>query len=311
MAMKAFYFPHDFNAGNDNKIAMMRFKYGNEGYGLYWLLIEMLYTLPEHKYSISGELGWESLSMQLHNTKINLKEFIEDCCGLFVDKQGSLFSFDGNYFWSDSLFRRMNKINAISEKRKNAIKKRWENANNADDTNVCKNDTNVCEIDTNVLKKQTNGYNCIEKPYKKIQNDTNKNKIKENKIKYKDKNKEKKEKREKEIADIQTEFEVYWKTEPIKSDKRRTEKNINKLIKDKKISIKELITYRQRYLEHAKKRTDKQYWKHPANFFGHDGTWEDWTEENNGNEEVNGYEKNFSELEIDEQFRVMFPDYGH
>jgi len=115
----------------------------------------------------------------------------------------------------------------------------------------------------------------------------------------------------KKLVDIQTEFEAYWKTEPIKSDKRRTEKNINKLIKDKKINIKELITYRQRYLEHAKRRTDKQYWKHPANFFGQDGTWEDWTEENNSNEEVNGYGKNFSELEIDEQFRAMYPDYGH
>ena len=118
--MSVNYFPHDTNAGSDNKIAMMRFKYGNEGYGLYWLLVEMLYLLPDHRYPISSDLSWESLSMQLHS-KINIKEFIVDSVELFVDDAGSLFSFDGCFFWSDEVYNRVEKISDISAKRKEAI----------------------------------------------------------------------------------------------------------------------------------------------------------------------------------------------
>jgi len=72
------------------------------------------------------------------------------------------------------------------------------------------------------------------------------------------------------------EFEKYWDKEPVKSDKKRTYKNILKLIKENKIEIESLISYRFKYLDSIKNKTDPQYWKHPANFFGQDGTWEDW-----------------------------------
>jgi hypothetical protein len=38
----AYYFSHDTNARNDPKIAAMRQSYGVEGYGLYWIVVEML-----------------------------------------------------------------------------------------------------------------------------------------------------------------------------------------------------------------------------------------------------------------------------
>jgi len=160
------YFPHDTNAGSDNKIAMMRFKYGNEGYGLYWLLVEMLYLLPDHRYPISSDLSWESLSMQLHS-KINIKEFIIDCVELFVDDAGSLFSFDGCFFWSEEVYNRVEKISDISAKRKEAIKKRWEKKKDTNviqmkyncNTNVCKNDTIVIQNDTNINKNKKENIN--------------------------------------------------------------------------------------------------------------------------------------------------------
>jgi len=164
--MSVNYFPHDTNAGSDNKIAMMRFKYGNEGYGLYWLLIEMLYLLPDHRYPISNDLSWESLAMQLHS-KINIKDFIIDGVELFVDDTGSLFSFDGCFFWSEEVYNRVEKISDISAKRKEAVKKRWNKKNDTNviqmkyncNTNVCENDTIVIQNDTNINKNKKENIN--------------------------------------------------------------------------------------------------------------------------------------------------------
>ena len=43
MKKDTLYFPHDYNAASDEKIEELLFKLGNEGYGIYWRIIEMLY----------------------------------------------------------------------------------------------------------------------------------------------------------------------------------------------------------------------------------------------------------------------------
>ena len=43
MKKDTFYFPHDYNAASDEKIEELLFKLSNEGYGIYWRIIEMLY----------------------------------------------------------------------------------------------------------------------------------------------------------------------------------------------------------------------------------------------------------------------------
>ena len=43
MANEAYYFSHDSNARNDEKVLMLRAKHGWEGYGLYWALVEMMF----------------------------------------------------------------------------------------------------------------------------------------------------------------------------------------------------------------------------------------------------------------------------
>lgn len=52
MAKDAYYFPHDSNARNDEKIISIRMKYGAEGYGLYWLLIESCASSLNFKVSV-------------------------------------------------------------------------------------------------------------------------------------------------------------------------------------------------------------------------------------------------------------------
>jgi len=42
MKKDAYYFSHDSNARHDPNICEMRLNYGMEGYGLYWVMIEMM-----------------------------------------------------------------------------------------------------------------------------------------------------------------------------------------------------------------------------------------------------------------------------
>ena len=39
---ESFYFSHDYNARNDQKILMLRGKFGNEGYALFFYILETM-----------------------------------------------------------------------------------------------------------------------------------------------------------------------------------------------------------------------------------------------------------------------------
>jgi len=49
----AYYFPHDSNAKDDPKCVMLIEQLGLEGYGIYWVLVEMLRDQPEYRYPMS------------------------------------------------------------------------------------------------------------------------------------------------------------------------------------------------------------------------------------------------------------------
>lgn len=44
----AYFFSHDCNARNDPKILALRSVYGAEGYGVYFMLVEILREQPEY-----------------------------------------------------------------------------------------------------------------------------------------------------------------------------------------------------------------------------------------------------------------------
>ena len=98
----AFYFPHDSNARRDNKILAMTSVYGNEGYGIYWKIIEVLREQPDYKYPISGKFAIRSLAADFQYDPQKLESFVLDCCAEFVDDHSSLLSMDDNYLWSAS-----------------------------------------------------------------------------------------------------------------------------------------------------------------------------------------------------------------
>ncbi len=95
-AKDAFYFPHDSNAKDDPKIVMLMEQLGLEGYGIFWVLIEVLRDQPEYRYPMA-------LTSALARRFCTTKEKVE-----IVITGYSLFEVDGdNFFLSPSLCRRM------------------------------------------------------------------------------------------------------------------------------------------------------------------------------------------------------------
>ena len=166
-----YYFSHDSNALSDPKILSMRCDYGLEGYGLYWAIIEMLRNETTYKLSLD-RTAYRAIQMQTH-TEINIEQYIADCINEYKESsQGNgLFNSDGTYFWSESLLRRMSKMESVREKRaeagKKSAEKRWGkktkkkrvirrpkfNENNKNITNVKKNITNVKQCYNNATTK--------------------------------------------------------------------------------------------------------------------------------------------------------------
>lgn len=117
------YFNHDSNARNSSKLISVRMKYGAEGYGIYFMIIERL--REEDDYSSLAD--YERLAFDLRVESAKIKSIVEDF---------NLFEFteDGKRFYSISLNKRMEfkdkKLNQLSEKGRRAAAKRWNNENN-------------------------------------------------------------------------------------------------------------------------------------------------------------------------------------
>lgn len=106
------YFPHDYNARNDVKIIKLLRAKGLAGLGLYWCIVETLYQ-NGGKMKIEE---CESIAFALHLHFEDVSEVITEF---------DLFSNDGTNFWSESIFRRLEKRKDVSEKRKKAAEARW------------------------------------------------------------------------------------------------------------------------------------------------------------------------------------------
>jgi len=102
MAKEAYYFSHDSNAGQDPKIVQMISVYGYQGYGWYWRFIEMMREQEDHRLCVSGKYAYHGFAKALLTEPDNIRTFINDCIDEF-----HLFSKNGDYFWSDSLNRRI------------------------------------------------------------------------------------------------------------------------------------------------------------------------------------------------------------
>ena len=120
MNNKSFYFQHDFNAAQDEKILYLRSKYGMEAYGLYWFFIELLHQSPNSKLKCKLIDG---ISYQLNIDIDKLLQFYDTCISI------ELFVTDGEFYWSQRVLENKEmqdeKRKSKSIAGKKGMEKRW------------------------------------------------------------------------------------------------------------------------------------------------------------------------------------------
>ncbi len=133
--MKKTYFNHDSVARLDIRLIKLRSKLAYEGYGIFWAVLELLFT-EENKLCVED---YDSLAFGLQCDAKVLKQVIEDF-DLFVVEDGC--------FYSRRLNNHIEEINNKSNKAKESINKRWNN------TNVIRtyNDSNTSKVNKSISK---------------------------------------------------------------------------------------------------------------------------------------------------------------
>ena len=119
---KKTYFNHDSNARNDEKLIALRIRYGAEGYGVYFMLIEMLQAAP----GCVLEKDYKALAFDLRVSARRIKSIVEDF-GLFTPTDG------GKKFYSERLIRHVNEAEESERRRSEAAQyaasMRWDAEN--------------------------------------------------------------------------------------------------------------------------------------------------------------------------------------
>ena len=114
--MKIDYFSHDTKARSDSKLVSLAMRQGMEGLGVYWCIVEMLYE--NEGRIMRTECERIAYELRTHSDCINSVIYEHD-----------LFQWDDEYFWSNSVLKRLKTITEKSDKARQSATKRWENAN--------------------------------------------------------------------------------------------------------------------------------------------------------------------------------------
>ena len=149
-----YYFSHDYNSRQDEKIKRLIMKHGLLGYGIFWAIVEDLYN-----NSNALQMDYERIAFELRVDESVVKSIINDF---------KLFIFNEDTFGSLSVEKRLTQRNEKSNKARNSANKRWEKSNN----------------DANALRTQSDSNAIKEIKGKEIK--SKEIKIKENKINIKE-----------------------------------------------------------------------------------------------------------------------------
>ena len=107
----SFYFSHDYNARNDEKVKKLLRVHGMVGYGVFWAIIEDLYNNAN-----AMQLDCDGIAFDLRVDKEVVKSVIFDF---------ELFEIKDIIFASSSVQRRLNERNNKSVKARESAFKRW------------------------------------------------------------------------------------------------------------------------------------------------------------------------------------------
>lgn len=95
--------------------------YKGEGYGWYWILIEMMRDANAYRLQCEGKYWAHAIASEMKCEPEKAQVFINDCINEF-----KLFDSDGSFFWSNSLLRRMDEKDEKSTQARGAAIIRWE-----------------------------------------------------------------------------------------------------------------------------------------------------------------------------------------
>jgi len=115
--MDTYYFSHDYNARNDEKIKRLIRKHGLAGYGCFWAIIEELYMNAN-----ALQMDYEGIAFDLRADKTMVESIVNDF---------ELFVFDGDKFGSLSVQNRLEQRAKKSNTARESAYKRWNKDANA------------------------------------------------------------------------------------------------------------------------------------------------------------------------------------
>ena len=108
-----YYFQHDCMTKQDEKIRILIRKFGMEGYGIFWSIIESLYINAN-----ALRTDYEGIAFDLRTDKNKVESIINDF---------DLFIVENGCFGSKSVERRLNERYEKSNKAKQSAQSRWKN----------------------------------------------------------------------------------------------------------------------------------------------------------------------------------------
>jgi hypothetical protein len=109
----AYYFSHDCNAHADQKVIILIHKMGLEGYGIYWILLELLRSESSFKLELNKDY-LEACAARFNTTYEKIYSVINDY---------KLFIIDDNYFFANRLLESMGTYNKLKTKLSEAGRK--------------------------------------------------------------------------------------------------------------------------------------------------------------------------------------------
>jgi hypothetical protein len=133
------YFSHDYNARNDRKLVNLQMKYQMQGIGAFWCIAEMLY---EEGGKMRKE--YDRIAFELRCDKNVIQAVIEGF---------ELFNFDNDFFWSESVSRRLGQRKNKSLKASNSAKKRWGQSERKANALQTDSDGNAIKVKENKVKE--------------------------------------------------------------------------------------------------------------------------------------------------------------
>lgn len=141
---ESYWFSHDSDAASNPRLVALIDKYGFEGYGRWWRLLERLRSCDGYRYDTDTPFAWAVLGKDLMLNATEAQGFVNDCIQYF-----GILQTDGQYLWSESLVGRME----FWEKKREVLRERGKKGGNASGKTRAKNKSEA-QVENNTSEQQ-------------------------------------------------------------------------------------------------------------------------------------------------------------